>query len=96
MQDLLTNAAELMLVGLGVVFVFLVLLTLVTYLLVFLCPEREASEVEAASPRSTSATPAQVAAIGVAVQRFRASAKRSAKNVAANAHKTNDNNQGDS
>lgn len=79
MSDLFAQAAELMLAGMGVVFVFLIVLTGAVALLTQLCP------VDAAATPTTSAPPAtasqssaedgsqakKLAAIAVAVQRYR-------------------------
>lgn len=76
-SDLLLDATELLAAGLTVVFIFLIILTGVTRLLVFLCPEQTAAETvdegSTTQPHSEGATPAQLAAISIAVNRYRES-----------------------
>lgn len=76
MSELFAQAAELMLAGMGVVFVFLIVLTGAVALLTKLCPEHPPA---ASAPTTSSTSPSaddgsqakKLAAIAVAVQRYR-------------------------
>ncbi|RUO40528.1 hypothetical protein CWE15_07160 [Aliidiomarina taiwanensis] len=79
-QNLLINAFDILVAGLLVVFLFLILLTVLTYGLVFLFPDRSNSSSPAANTQTTPAsvsnkTPSldatQQAAIAAAVHRYR-------------------------
>lgn len=77
MSDLFLQAAEMMLAGMGVVFVFLILLTGAVTLLTKLCPEASidsgASSAPSAGNANEDADAKKLAAIAVAVKRYRAS-----------------------
>ncbi|CUS48642.1 MAG: oxaloacetate decarboxylase gamma subunit OadG [Idiomarinaceae bacterium HL-53] len=72
MNSLVSAAFELMLVGMGVVFLFLFVLTSITYLLGFLFPEREqvATERDHSSRDQEGTSPQLMAAIAIAVRKY--------------------------
>lgn len=81
MADLFFQALELMLAGMGVVFVFLIVLTAAVTALTKLCPEPTEAAVATSFSEPTHAASAntdnqanvsKLAAVTVAVQRFRA------------------------
>ncbi|MFU8785463.1 OadG family protein [Aliidiomarina sp.] len=81
MADLFFQAFELMLAGMGVVFVFLIVLTAAVTVLTKLCPEPTEASVSASSSEPAHAASAnadklsnatKLAAVTVAVQRYRA------------------------
>lgn len=81
MADLFFQALELMLAGMGVVFVFLIVLTVAVTLLTKLCPEPTKASTPASFSESKHANSAatdnlsnatKLAAVTVAIQRYRA------------------------
>ena len=70
-NQLITNAVELMFAGMGVVFLFLLVLTTVTYILGRIAPSKEPAQRETATSTNTSDHSSIVAAIAVAVKQYR-------------------------
>lgn len=70
-NQLILNALELMLAGMGVVFLFLLVLTTFTYFLGWVSPHRESDNAEIRKKPDNKSDGQLVAAISAAVTRYR-------------------------
>jgi len=70
-SESLVDAFELTFVGMGVVFVFLIVLTILVTLLTRWFPEQDTPKRSTKKPASTSGQSAVIAAITAAVHRYR-------------------------